>query len=260
MHECTQAKFIASKPNYAILAGLPPVYLLALNLTSQTIPALPRSHPHTIRYNFSTIPGPAPATVTQKYQHLQEQTPNLSEHHHIPQDSWEEGEQERGAGGEKAPMLPRRKEWTYRFKVYVVIHTDQTLSFLFGLSCLTVRLLLSLCFIFLLKTGKAIGDISSSIQEKEWQSHATKHHFINKLMWIQNVSTFQMDMHSLSLNRVTKSPKSLLKCAQQLLCPGLSCRVDATCCSHLGWKSEEVLQSLVTLWDPRGRWEVPCLI
>lgn len=166
MHECAQAKFTASKPAYAILAGLPPVCLLALNLTSQTIPALPRSHPHTIRYNFSTIPGPAPAAVTQKYQHLQEQTPSLSEHHHIPQDSWEEGEQERGAGGKKAPLLPRRKEWTCRFKVYVVIHTDQrqTLFFLLWAAWLWCCLF---HFIFLLNTGRPIRNISSSIQGKE---------------------------------------------------------------------------------------------
>ncbi|KAI9538687.1 hypothetical protein NQZ68_012340 [Dissostichus eleginoides] len=38
-------------------------------------------------YNSATIPVPAQAATAQKYQHLQEQTQSLSEHHHIPQDS-----------------------------------------------------------------------------------------------------------------------------------------------------------------------------
>lgn len=61
----------------------------------------PDPHPHTIHYNFGTILVPAPVVVAQKYQHLQEQTPSLSEHHHIPQDSWggerrEDGVKKRG--------------------------------------------------------------------------------------------------------------------------------------------------------------------
>ncbi|TNN80432.1 hypothetical protein EYF80_009456 [Liparis tanakae] len=54
-----------------------------------------RSHSHTTHYNSGTIPVAAPAAVAQKY--LQEQTPSLSEHHHIPQDSW--GRREGGREG-----------------------------------------------------------------------------------------------------------------------------------------------------------------
>lgn len=76
----------------------------------------PDLHSHTTHYNSSTIPVPAPAAVPHKYRHLQEQTPSLSEHHHIPQDSWGEGgrkggrEKEGGEDGAKRRDEKRREE------------------------------------------------------------------------------------------------------------------------------------------------------
>lgn len=100
----------------------------------------PDPHPHTIHYNFGTILVPAPVVVAQKYQHLQEQTPSLSEHHHIPQDSWggrggrmawrKEG---RRAGGRMSTAAVEREESTEKIQtlyeeedtVYGFILADQ---------------------------------------------------------------------------------------------------------------------------------------
>jgi len=89
------------------------------NLTSQTITALPRSHPHTLRYNFDTIPVPAPAVVTQKYQHLQQQTPSLSEHHHIPQDSWG-GCKGWRTGGRRSTAAVKKEESTEKIQTLIL--------------------------------------------------------------------------------------------------------------------------------------------
>lgn len=88
MREQARAKFAAREPTYAILPGLPPVYTMASKISQFSNHHSISTPSHTIHYNSATIPVPAPAAVPQKYQHLQEQTPSLSEHHHIPQDSW----------------------------------------------------------------------------------------------------------------------------------------------------------------------------
>lgn len=77
MREQARAKFATREPTYAILPSLLLSIQWLKNLTvlkpSQPSPDL---HSHTTHYNSGTIPGPAPAAVPQKYQHLQEQTPS----------------------------------------------------------------------------------------------------------------------------------------------------------------------------------------
>lgn len=92
--------------------GLPPVSIQWLKISQYCLkPSQPSPAPTpTTHYNSGPIPVPAPAAVAQKYQHLQEQTPSLSEHHHIPQDSCgEEGGRRRRAVGRMSTATVERK-------------------------------------------------------------------------------------------------------------------------------------------------------
>lgn len=77
MREQAQAKSAGRELTYAILPGL----LLSAQWLRRSLisnqPSPPQiSHSHTKYYNSSAIPGPAPASVPPKYQHLREQTPS----------------------------------------------------------------------------------------------------------------------------------------------------------------------------------------
>lgn len=76
MREQAQAKSAGRELTYAILPGLLlSAQWLRISLISNQ-PGPPQiSHSHTKYYNSGAIPGPAPASVPPKYQHLREQTP-----------------------------------------------------------------------------------------------------------------------------------------------------------------------------------------
>lgn len=77
MREQARAKSAGRELTYAILPGLLlSAQWLRISLISNQ-PGPPQiSHSHTKYYNSGAIPGPAPASVPPKYQHLREQTPS----------------------------------------------------------------------------------------------------------------------------------------------------------------------------------------